>query len=43
MEDGVLWVPNGNDVTASVVADGLAGEPAGLRAGDAAPRGSTAA
>ena len=34
MEDGVLWVPNGNDVTASVVAEGSPGSLSGLRAGD---------
>jgi PAS domain S-box-containing protein len=34
MEDGVLWVANGNDVMASVIAEGSPGAAAGLRPGD---------
>src|SRR5262247_3198514 len=34
VEDGALWVLNGNDVVASVVAEGTPAADAGLKAGD---------
>ena len=34
VEDGVLWVANGSDVTASVVAEGTPASRAGIKPGD---------